>query len=95
MKNYVNKNYLKKLFFQNILAFIDLFYRNIYTRYFICSDCMGHHVSTICNEILLKKIKGHTRIPGLSTQELDAGLWTLDAGLWTLDSRRWTPDTGR
>ena len=25
MKNYVNKIYFKKLFFQNILAFIDLF----------------------------------------------------------------------
>ena len=89
MKNYVNKIYLKKLFFQNILAFIDLFYRNIYTRYFICSDCMGYHVSTICNEILLKKIKGHTRIPGIWTQELDVGRWTLGAGLRTLDARLW------
>ena len=37
----------------------------------------------------------HTGIPGLWTQELDAGLWTLDFGLWTLDSGRWTLDAGR
>ena len=36
--------------------------------------------------------KGHTGIPGLWTQVLDGGLWTLDAGPWTLDSRRWTLD---
>ena len=34
----------------------------------------------------------HTGIPGLWTQELDAGLWTLNAGLWTLDSGRWILD---
>ena len=33
----------------------------------------------------LKLKSGHTGIPELWTQELDAGLWTLDAGLWTLD----------
>ena len=85
MKNYVNKIYLKKLFFQNILAFIDLFYRNIYTRYFICSDCMRHHVSTICNEILLKKNKRAYQ----NSWTLDARVrrWTLGAGLRTLDAR--------
>ena len=31
----------------------------------------------------------HTVIPGLWTQELDAGLWTLNSELWTLDSERW------
>ena len=43
---------------------------------------------------------GHTEIPGLWTQELDAGLWTLDsgrqtldAGIWTLESGRWTLDS--
>ena len=37
---------------------------------------------------------GYTGIPGLWTQELDAGLWTLDAGLRTLDSYTglWTLD---
>ena len=46
--------------------------------------------------------KRHTGIPGLSTQELDAGLWafvsgrwTLDAGFWTLSSGRWTLNSGR
>ena len=34
----------------------------------------------------------HTGIPGLWTQVLAAGLWTLDAGLWTLDLGRWTLD---
>ena len=34
------------------------------------------------------------RIPGLWTQELVAGLWTLDSGLWTLGSGRWTLDSG-
>ena len=45
--------------------------------------------------------KEHTGIPGLWTQELNAGLWmldsgrwTLDAGLWTLDFERWTLDAG-
>ena len=45
---------------------------------------------------------GHTGIPGLWTQELDAGLrtltldaglWTLDAGFWTLGAGLWTLDT--
>ena len=40
-------------------------------------------------------------IPGLWTQELDAGLWmldsqrwTLDAGLWTMNAGLWTLDAG-
>ena len=37
---------------------------------------------------------GHTGIPGLWTQELDAGLWTLDSGRWTLDAGLWTLDAG-
>ena len=37
----------------------------------------------------------HTRIPGLWTQELDAGLWALDSRRWTLDARPWTMDPGR
>ena len=39
----------------------------------------------------------HTGIPGLRTQELDTGLWTLNSGRWTLDAGpgRWTLDTGR
>ena len=44
---------------------------------------------------------GHTGIPGLWTQELDAGLWTLDLGRWTLyaglctlEPGRWTLDAG-
>ena len=36
----VCKIYLKKLFFQNVLVLIDLFYRNNYPRYFTYSDCM-------------------------------------------------------
>ena len=34
----------------------------------------------------------HTGIPGLWTQELDAGLWTLDSERWTLDSGLLTLD---
>ena len=37
----------------------------------------------------------HTGIPGLLTQELDAGLWMLDSGRWTLDVERWTLDVER
>ena len=40
-------------------------------------------------------------IPGLWTQELDAGLWmldcqrgTLDAGLWTMNAGLWILDAG-
>ena len=40
-------------------------------------------------------LNGHTGIPGVWTQVLDAGLWTLGSGLWTLDSGRWTLDSGR
>ena len=29
-------------------------------------------------------LKKHTGIPGLWTQELDAGLWTLGSGRWML-----------
>ena len=36
------KIYSKKLFFQKVLAFIHLFYRYHYIRYFIYSDCMWH-----------------------------------------------------
>ena len=39
--------------------------------------------------------QGHTGIPGLWTQELDAGLWTLDSGRWTLDAGLWTLNSGR
>ena len=38
---------------------------------------------------------GHTGIPGLWTQELDAGLWMLDSGRWTLDSGLWTLHSGQ
>ena len=34
------KIYFKKLFFENVLVFIDPFYRYHYIRYFIYSDCM-------------------------------------------------------
>ena len=40
----------------------------------------------------LSTYTGHTGIPGLWTQELDAGLWTLDSGCWTLDAGLWTLD---
>ena len=40
------------------------------------------------------RLNWHTGIPGLWTQELDAGLWMLDSGLWTLDSGLWTLHSG-
>ena len=46
------KIYFKKLFFQNVLAFIDVFYRYHYIHHFIYLDCMWHHVCTICNSIV-------------------------------------------
>ena len=36
---------------------------------------------------------GHTRIPGLWMQVLDAGLWMLDAGCYTLNAGLWALDT--
>ena len=45
------KIYFKKLFFQNVLVFIDLFYRSHYPRYFIYSDGMWRHMFTTCNSI--------------------------------------------
>ena len=43
------KIYLKKLFFQNVLVFIDLFYRYHCPLYFIYSNFMWRHVCTTCN----------------------------------------------
>ena len=43
--------------------------------------------------VLFQK-NGDTGIPGLWTQELDSGPWTLDAGIWTLDSGCWALDPG-
>ena len=48
------KIYLKKLFLQNVLVFIDLFYRYYYPRYFIYSDCMWRHVCTTYNSITFR-----------------------------------------
>ena len=50
--------------------------------------------SLILNFISFLPLKRHTGIPGLWTQELDAGLWTLDSGRWTLDAGLWTLDAG-
>ena len=36
----IMQNLLKKLFFQNVSVFIDLFRRYNYRRYFFYSDCM-------------------------------------------------------
>ena len=44
---------------------------------------------------LINKPTRHTGIPGLWTEVLNAGLWTLDAGLLTLDPGLWTFDAGR
>ena len=44
------KIYFKRLFLQNFLAFIDLFYWYHYICYFIFSDCMWRHVCLICTE---------------------------------------------
>ena len=44
------KIYFKRLFLQNFLAFIDLFYWYHYICYFIFSDCMWCHVYLICTE---------------------------------------------
>ena len=44
---------------------------------------------------LRQSYKRYTGIPGLWTQELDAGLWALDSGRWILDTRLWTLDSGR
>ena len=38
---------------------------------------------------------GQIGTPGLWTQELDAGLWTLGSGRWILDSGLSTLESGR
>ena len=43
----------------------------------------------------LLRFDGHTTIPGLWTEVLNAGLWTLDPGLWTLKSGLWMLKFGR
>ena len=44
---------------------------------------------------LINKPTRHTGIPGLWTEVLNAGRWTLDPGLWTLDAGRWMLHSGR
>ena len=51
------KIYFKKLFFQGVLVFIDLFYRYHYPRHFTYSDCMWRHGCTTCNLILLHSLQ--------------------------------------
>ena len=48
-KTKIYVNLLRKLFFQNVLVFIDVFYRYRYPHYFIYSDCVGRHMCTTCN----------------------------------------------
>ena len=70
----------------------------------VYSTIIISYIFTECTflHFLLQPFIGDTGIPGLWTQELDAGLWTLDsgcltldAGLWTLDSGLWMLDSGR
>ena len=44
--------FLKKLFLKNVLAFIDLFYRYHYIRYFTYLDCIWRYICVICNSIM-------------------------------------------
>ena len=49
----------------------------------------------LANEIESKgEREGHTGIPGIWTQVLDAGFWTLDSGQWTLGAGLWTLNHG-
>ena len=40
--------------------------------------------------LTMMTLKGHTRIPGLWTQVLDAGIWILNSGRWILDAEIFT-----
>ena len=51
MTNYA-KFVKKKQFFQNVLVFVNLFYRYNYPRYFIYSDWMWRHVCATCNSLI-------------------------------------------
>ena len=50
----------------------------------------------VCNSGICWYENGYTGIPGLWTQVLNAGLWTMDSGPWTLDSDAtlWTLGSG-
>ena len=49
----------------------------------------------LANEIESKgEREGHTGIPGIWTQVLDAGFWTLNFGRWILDNGLWALDSG-
>ena len=49
----------------------------------------------LANEIESKgEREGHTGIPGICTQVLDAGFWTLNFGRWILDNGLWALDSG-
>ena len=53
-------------------------------------------LSRTCQNLIRNGIRvyGHTGIPGLWAQDLDAALWTLDPGCWTLNPGSWTLDPG-
>ena len=57
--------------------------------------CFSLNIAKFLKTAILQSFSRHTGIPGLWTQELDVGLWTLDSRRWTLDSGRWTLDAGR
>ena len=63
----------------------------------VYSTIIISYIFTECTflHFLLQPFIGDTGIPGLWTQELDAGLWTLDSGCWTLDAGLWMLDSGR
>ena len=55
--------------------------------------CFLHCVLYISNVFIVayqQRIRRHTGIPELWTQELSAGLSTLDSGRWTLGAGLWT-----
>ena len=88
------KNIYERLLLENyILTYYNpyipdiLFFKNV-------SLFWHKYEHFIAKNVLFLLFFGHTRIPGLWTQELDAGLWTLDSGLWTLDAGCWTLDAG-
>ena len=58
-----------------------------------CNICF-QNVPKEQNSPLKSKRRRHAGIPGLRTQELNAGLWTLNSRRWTLDTGPLTLDTG-
>ena len=72
----------------------ERFERNLIEAYYILERRVELNNITPLHLKIIIFFARHTRIPGLWTQVLNAGLRTLDSGRWMLHFERWALVTG-